>query len=394
MGRAGRNWRGTARSPSVCAHERGGQWPIRRGAGCALTTGDNRPGLGEGGHAGQGPQPALDLLSSSGDEPRAEDRLRNALERSGALGWTRRHRPLLGGLAAVLIVVAAGTAYVVTRPPPLDPVVNVSVADFRSGTSNDYDARGRSRVEMTYQLTADVAGDVDTALGVVGPGLTKPTSSISKVRFRLPRTGALGATVDCSDSQWWAAKGADYRVRARRTDTYGRVTTYDAPLGHTAALWHIEVRRICLRTFFEALPPPAVGSASTLPGQHKVKVTFTLTNPSRHAVWVKAPDFPDETMTAEGGPWTLLPAGGSASVSTTIGATDCTNGRPRLPFARSPEGVPRKDRALPVLVSNTRIPDDRWFSGGWARFDPASVIRVDRKLDALCPRSQWRLSVR
>jgi hypothetical protein len=358
-----------------------------------VTTGDGRPDLGEGGHAEQGHQPGLDLLSSSGDEPRAEDRLRNALERSGALGWLGRQRPLLGGLAAVLIVVAGITAHVVTRPPPLDPVVNVSVADFRSGTSSDHDAQGRSRVEMTYQLTVNAAGDVDTALGVVGPGLTKPTSSIAEVKFRLPKTGVLGATVDCSDSQWWAAKAAGYRVRVRRIDTNGRVTTYDAPLGRTSATWHIEVRRICLRTFFDALPPPAVVAASTLRGQHKLKVTFTLTNPSRHAVWVKAPDFPDETLTAEGGPWTPLPAGGTASVSTTISATDCTSGRPRLPFDRSPEGVPRKDRALPVLVSNTRIPDDPWLSGGWARFDPASVSRVDRKLAALCPRSQWRLSV-
>jgi hypothetical protein len=357
-----------------------------------VTTGDNRQDRGEGGHAGQGPQPVLDLLTSSEDEHRAEDRLWKALGRSGALAWTRRHRPLVGGLAAVLVVLAAMTAYVVTRPPPVDPVVNVSIADFRSGTSSDYDAQGRSRVSMTYQLTVNAAGDVDTALGVVGPGLTKPTSSLAKVKFRLPATGILGATVDCSEPRWWAAKTADYRVRVRRTDTHGRVTTYDTPLGRTSAIWRSQVRAICLRTFFEALPPPVVVSASTLPGQHKLKLTFTLTNPSRHAVWVKAPDFPDETMIAEGGPWTPLPARGTASISTTIGPTDCASGRPRLPFARSPEGVPSKVTALPVLVSNTRIPDP-WLTGGWARFDPASVIRVDRKLAALCPRSQWRVSV-
>jgi hypothetical protein len=177
------------------------------------------------------------VLTSSGDEPRAEDRLRTALERSGALGWVGRHRLLLGGLAVVLVAGTATAAYVVTRPPPLDPVVSVGVADFRSGTSSNYDAQGRSRVEMTYQVTARVAGDVDTPLGVVGPGLSHPTSSISKVTFGLPGVGTLGATVNCLDPKWWAAKDGDYRVRVHRTDTSGRVTTYDAPLGQSRADW-------------------------------------------------------------------------------------------------------------------------------------------------------------
>ncbi|MDX6233606.1 MAG: hypothetical protein QOH68_2640, partial [Nocardioidaceae bacterium] len=182
-------------------------------------------------NAGEGPPPALDVLSSSEDEPRAEDRLRSALGRSAAVGWMRRHRLLMGGLAAVLVVAAAVTAYGVSRPPPANPVVDVTIAGFTSGASSDFDALSRSRAELTYQLTVHGAGDVDTAVGIVGPGLSNPTSSISKVKFGLPRVGTLGATADCSDPRWWAGKDANYRARVRRTDTYGRITTYDAPPG-------------------------------------------------------------------------------------------------------------------------------------------------------------------
>ena len=59
----------------------------------------------------------LDLLISPADEPR-EPWLRQALERSGALAWPGRHRRLLGALAALLVVVAVGVDYLVTRPPP------------------------------------------------------------------------------------------------------------------------------------------------------------------------------------------------------------------------------------------------------------------------------------
>jgi hypothetical protein len=236
---------GGLRSGALCANDRGDAVPNGR----AVTSGNGRRDLRDGRDAGNGAHHGPDLLSSSTDEPWAEDRLRQALERSGALAWTRRHRLLLGGLAALLVVVAAGAGYILTRPPAVDPVVDVSIVGFGSGALSDFDALRGSRRELIYQLTAHAAGDVDTAVGVVGPALSNPTSSISKVKLGLPRVGTLGATVDCADSGWWVAKDADYRARVRRTDTYGRVTTYDAPLGPSGAVWHVGIRSICLRTF-------------------------------------------------------------------------------------------------------------------------------------------------
>jgi hypothetical protein len=336
-------------------------------------------------NGGEGPRPDLDLLSSSEDEPRAEDRLRGALERSAALAWTRHHRRLVGGLAVVLVVVATITAYAVTRPPPADPVVDVSIAGFASGASSDFDALNRSRAELTYQLTVHGAGDVDTAVGIVGPGLSNPTSSISTVKFGLPRVGTLGATADCSDSRWWAAKDADYRARVRRTDTYGRVTTYDAPLGPSGAVWHFGVRRSCLRTFVATMPP-GVASASVMPGKHKIVVTLTLTNPSQHALWVRAAPFGTEIVTTTGGALRPLPAGGTASVEMSIRAADCASGTPHVPLATDVQGVPGQDITLPVFLTDTRIPAHHQLAEAFPRVDRASTARLNQQLATLCPR--------
>jgi hypothetical protein len=340
----------------------------------------------DGDRAWQRAQPALDLLVSPADEPR-EPWLRQTLERSGALAWPGRHRRLLGGLTALLVVVAVGVEYLVTRPPPPDPVVDVAVVGVDQGTSSsDFDAQGRVRARLSYQVTAHAVGDVITALGVVGPGLSNPTSTIPRVRFTLPKAGTLGATVDCSDSAWWSAKDADYRARVRRTDTHGGVTTYDAPLDQSNASWHNGVRGSCLTSFFEALPA-ATGTASAIPGKHALRVTLTLTNPSRHDLWVLPATFADENVTGTGSHvlWTPLPSGGTASVSSSLHAADCSSAAPHVPFAKTLEGVPEKDRALPLYLSDTKLPADWQTAGAWARLDPASAARLDRKLARLCP---------
>jgi hypothetical protein len=356
-----------------------------------VTARDGRPHPGEDDDRSWQPvRPALDLLVSPADEPR-EPWLRQLLDRSGALTWPGRHRVLLGGLAALLVVVAVGVEYFVTRPPPIDPVVDVGVVGSDAApSSSDFDSQGRVRARLSYQLTAHAEAEVVTAVGVVGPGLTNPTSSMPEVKFGFPKVGTLGATVDCSAPAWWTAKDTDYRARVRRTDAHGRVTTYDAPLGDSNASWHNGVRGSCLSSFFEALPS-ATATASAVPRQRVVKVTLRLTNPSRHDLWVLPATFADETVTGAGSfvVWTPLPAGGSASVTTSLHAADCSNGTPpQVPFAKNLEGVPGKDRALPVYLSDTKLPEDWQTAGAWAHLDPASAAGVDRQLAALCPRAR------
>jgi hypothetical protein len=331
----------------------------------------------------------LDLLISPADEPR-EPWLRQALERSGALAWPGRHRRLLGALAALLVVVAVGVDYLVTRPPPPDPVVAVDVVGFdqgpyQGGSSQDFDPQGRVRAKLIYQVTARAPGDIVTAVGVVGPGLTDPTSTIAKVRYRIGKQGTLGATVDCSGSAWWSAKDADYRARVRRTDTYGRVTTYDAPLDESNASWHNGVRGTCLSSFFQALPE---ASASAVPRKHALRVTLTLTNPSTHDLWILPATYADETVTGAGSRvlWTQLPAGGTASVTSSLHAADCSSAVPHVPLAKTLAGEPLKASGLPVYLSHTSHPADWQTAGAWARLDPASAARLDRTLATLCPR--------
>jgi hypothetical protein len=346
-----------------------------------VTSRDGGSQRSDGGH---GAQHGPDLLTSSVDEPRAEERLREALERSRARAWVGRHRPLLAGLVALLAFVAAGTWYVVTRPPPLDPVVNVSVVEFRDGASLEFDSQNQARTKMSYQVTAHVAGDVVAAIGIVGPGLTRPVSTIPTLKVGLPKAGSLGATVDCTDSTWWSAKDVDYRARVRRTDTYGRVTTYDAPLGQSNARWHAGVRSTCLRSFVKSLPA-AVGSASVGPGHHKVDVTLTLTNPTRHALWAQATPFGDETVTTTRGALTPLPAGGTATIKFSMRSVDCANGTPHVPVAKDSDG---QAIALPVYLTDTAFPKRSELAFGWPRVDPDSAELVNGQLATLCPRDR------
>jgi hypothetical protein len=135
--------------------------------------------------------------------------------------------------------------------------------------------------------------------------------------------------------------------------------------------------------------PVATASASTPPGKHVVKVTLRLTNPSRHDLWVLPATFAEETVTGAGSfvVWAPLPAGGRAFVRTSLHAADCTGGTsPEVPFAKNLEGVPGKDRALPVYLSDTKLPEDWQTAGAWAHLEPASAAEVDRQLAALCPR--------
>ena len=353
--------------------------------GWAVMTDDGRADAGEDGHAREGAGPPLDLVTSAADEPRAGDRLRWAIGRSGVTGWARRHRLLLSGLAGLLAVAGAGTGYVVTRPPAVDPVVDISIVGFSDFGSRDGDVQGGAT--RRYQATAHVAGDVDTLVGVVGPGLSHPTSSIANVKFRLPKVGTLGATVDCSDSKWWHAQDADYRARVHRTDTHGRETTYDAPLGAaplgpSKAFWHNLVRQLCLPAFARTLAP-AVASGSTV--RHQVDVTLTLTNPSEHALWVSAPEYSDGIVEVMAGPWMALPARDTALLRMPIRAVDCTHGRPGVPVATTPKGDTGNVKSLPVYVSDRAKPVEGQLVGVWVGLDPASSARLDRQIAALCP---------
>ena len=307
-----------------------------------------------------------------------------------AVPWARSHRLLVGGVAAALVVVAAGTAYVVTRPPAVDPVVRIGIVALNASNGGDIDPQGRPRGTWEYVLSTEVAGDVDTPVGIVGPGLVDPTSSITHVGVDHPGIGTLGATVECRDARWWAAKDTDYHARVRRTDTYGRVTTADIALGKpTDSFWHDHVRQFCLDPFVQTLPAAtATGSTDAHPG--RVDVTVAMTNPTEHGVWVAAAAYSDDVVTmgvvstdpssADSGPWTALPPGGTASLSLSVVAADCSRGAPRLPFTATSQGAAVTDRGLPFLAADNPAPAEDEVVGLWVRLDTASADRLGRQL--------------
>jgi hypothetical protein len=339
-----------------------------------------------------------DLVASSADDLRAGERLRQSLGRTGAGAWVGRHRVTLGGLAALVVVVVAGAAYLTSRPPPPNPVVSITVVEFPdiSGqAAGDIDEQGRPHFTQPYQVTGGATGDVDRMVGVVGPGLRHPTSSIDTVTLGRPGVGRLGATVSCSDSSWWNAKDADYRARVRRTDTHGRVTTYDARLGTSQfgpsnAAWHARVQATCLRSFSRTMPRATASITAVADQQHadvhgrrQVDVLLTVTNSSKHTLWVTPLRDYSDVFDVSSGPWTALTPVGRSAVSESL-LVDCQRGEPQLPPALLPSDDTTTDRGLPVRLSEKSKPSTSDGVAVWLRLIPASADRLDSQLAAMC----------
>ena len=326
--------------------------------------------------------------------------VQGAFEGSAVVAWLGGHRLLLGGIGILVVVLAAGIHYVSTRPPALDPIVHVSYVPLQGAQSRvlDVDAQGRPRASSQYVVNTRVQGDVDVLVGVIGPGLVDPTSSIRGVTSTHPGIGMIGATVSCADSSWWSAKDGDYRVPVRRTDKYGRVTTYNTPLDATTAIdWHGWVRHTCLGVIFRTLPR-AVAEPTPATRPHEVDFTLLLTNPTTHALWVLGAYYTDGVIATiplieptspslTDAPWISLPAGNSAKVQMSIRAAGCSGGVAHVPFARTATGQLQDVEAIPVLVAQSLHPVNGQQGDSWAVLDPAAATRLDAELAAVCPRN-------
>jgi hypothetical protein len=337
-----------------------------------------------------------EVLAAGSEELGIDEEVQAAVEGSAVVVWLGDHRLLLGAVGCLVVLLAAGIHYVATRPPALDPIVHVSSVALQGTQVSDVDAQGRPRAASGYVVSTRVPGDVDVLVGVIGPGLVDPTSTVTEVTSTHPGIGNIGATVSCADSNWWSAKDSDYRVPVRRTDKYGRVTTSVVPLdASTAIRWHGWIRHECLAVFFHTLPAAV---ANPIPAKHpnKVDFTLTLTNSTMHAVWVLGTDYTDGTVVTAplvepaspsltDAAWMSLPAGGSVSVQMSIQAAGCSGGVAHVPFALTATGQPESIEAVPVLVAQTLHPLDGQQAGSWAVLDHASAARLDAELTAVCP---------
>jgi len=339
-----------------------------------------------------------EVLASGSDRLGIDEEVQEAFEGSVVVAWLGSHRLLIGGIGCLAVLLAGGLRYAASRPPALDPIVHVSYV-FLPGTQSQVsgvDAHGRPRASSQFVVSTRVPGDVDVLIGVIGPGLVDPTSTITEVTSTHPGIGSVGATVNCADSSWWSANDGDYRVPVRRTDTYGRVTTYDTPLdAATATRWLGWIRHSCLGVFLHTLP---AAMTNPIPGKrpHEIDFTLTVTNPTMHPVWVLGTDYTDGSVTTfplvqvsspslSQAPWLSLPPAGSASVQMALVAGGCSGAVAHLPFALTATGQPETIEAVPILVAQSLHPLDGQQSGAWAVLDRASATRLDTELAAVCP---------
>ena len=174
-----------------------------------------------------GPAAPEDVLAGN-DVPTVRERL----ESSGVAPWSRRHVLALGIATAVVVSgVVLGVGWKQGQPPPLDPTISATVGDAMAdgtapqvpGTTYDGELALALRVEKVDER------DAIEILGVTGPGV--------RASRAVPAEGASGLGVadvfvipGCDDPRSFTATFADYHLRVRRTDAYGRVTVGDLTL--------------------------------------------------------------------------------------------------------------------------------------------------------------------
>ena len=276
------------------------------------------------------PQP--ELLTSSADEPTAEERVRTAVAGSGARGWVRRHRLLLAGSVGVLV--RRGRRDHLRQHPaaagrPGDPRVRRRLhGGWRRRTSTRRAAPdGRS----TYQVTAGVGGDVNSVRRVSSGRASRPRRPPSVTCSTACRRSATSARPStATDAGWWEAEDSDYQVSISRTDAVRAGHGRRRPArGHPdRALGHVLARR--RRPHLPERVLPIAAAAQQHDGRpsrrrSQVDITLTFTNPGDHAIQVM-PTSSRPRRWSLPGPWTTIPAGGQATVTVSAVSAGCEGG--------------------------------------------------------------------
>lgn len=269
-----------------------------------------------------------DLLTQGADRA-------TLMERVSAARWSirkyvRRHWLKVGVAAGTVIAVAADTAYAVTRPPEVDPVIHLTVVGV---LTHPEDLGGGEELnpepgvlQGVYTVRSDVVGDEVQVLGVGGPGLRDPAGSPLPTTAEKPVNVTVSATVDCSAAGWWSAEESDYTLLLRRTDGYGRVVDHGAPLGQAAAAWRDAVCSSYLRVAVAGMTV-ADGVADASPGRQVAEVTVSVRNPNPFPIWIEAADVGYGSEAAK-----QIPAEGSTELHLPMLVTDCSEPRPRGPL--------------------------------------------------------------
>ncbi len=198
----------------------------------------------------------LDLDVVGDDGPLLSERVRTWLDEHGVIAWLRGHRPLVGVAAALvaLSLVAAG-GWWLAQPDYLADAAAVEVT-----TSGQEPARlivdvSTGQITGLTQLVLLSSSESPTvtvdALGVVGPGLARPTARIPSAVAGAPTTGAVAADIECSTADQTSAmvgsRASDYRVRVQRSDSATGEKRVDTVPLQGAEEWLRDVRKACVQ---------------------------------------------------------------------------------------------------------------------------------------------------
>lgn len=318
----------------------------------------------------------VELLTSSSDRAGIDERLDGGVRRSGR--WARRHPGWVLGAAVVALGGVALGVYLARRPPPEAPVL-VSIQSLGGGSQ--------------YLVEPQTPGEEIRPVGIVGPGLTDPTSTIGRTTSTGPGLGNLGARVDCAGT-WWEGRPEDYRARVERTDAYGRVRTYDAAIEGASGgdVWWSQVRHQCLSRAVSGLQP-APAEVVTEPDRRGLVVTAHLVNPNPFPLGLAVLAYGRALLAWSGEERAAIPAGGSGDLVARM-TFDCSDRSPSLP-APGLEGGGDTAPVLGVPVGLVIAPPadggdpDRRFGDGISGYSvvplqPAAVQRIEQAVTAAC----------
>ena len=328
--------------------------------------------------------PATELLEGNDAVTWAE-----RLENAGVTPWLRRHRgALAAGAAAVLLLGAAGTAWVRTRPPEQLSAVDVTVYDWVSDTggSSGIVDMGNGVLQSSYRVTPGSPGDTVRILGLVGPGIRASKVLPHPSPSAEPATALADVSVvlGCDDPALATLTAQDFHLRVEETDAYGRTTSGLAELPLTTSTqWIDYIAMPCMQQqISELVVPTRVAVTGSLPSR-TLTTTVAVHNGFGHDLTISTPQGQQSSAYVAS---SIVPvkAGDDAVVPVTMRLTDCAN--PRLDDAYDPQAnQSRSSSTAGVNLQVARSDVAQQFAVTLvARFSPEQRRQVAALLGQMC----------
>lgn len=286
----------------------------------------------------------LEWIGDEHDDPYLSERLRAWLDDKGVIAWAHRHRVVIAGAAAVLLVGGAvsGISYA-RRPVPLPAqprlVLTSSGADADQ-VRVDTAANPHTLTLSVVLSSAEARGVTMTLLGLTGPGLVEDPGGVHEFVDPSQPDRALQTTaaIDCADPATFAAVLSstpdDYGVAVRRNSPGGDSRVDTVPLRGGGRLLAV-VKQQCMQS---AADRQLVVRAVDLTALHdavglELSMTVGATSATAWNIERVVAD-PGSALTSSQGP-TFASPDTPAVLTATLYASDCAH-----PLRDVADGIP------------------------------------------------------